>query len=101
MIAKIVRSVLDLFDSLEDRVFGWLASNYEPENPEECQHEWFVVSTATEQGDLILECYKCMSRGTVEDPTESEWERAFDAPTKSYRWRENSRVNRAGSIQLE
>jgi|GEM_PF-2903241 len=98
MIARLVRSVLDLFESLEDRVLGWLASNHEPESAEECEHEWFVVSTATQQVDLILECYKCMSCGVVEDPTKTEWERAFDAPTKSYRWHNASRVKYVGAL---
>lgn len=100
MIAKTVRSVLDLFDSLEDRVLGWFTSSYEPENPAECQHEWFVVSTATQQVDLILECYKCMSYGVVEDPSEQEWSEAFSAPEKSYRWYENSRVRLGKKIEF-
>lgn len=96
MIAKALRSVLELFDRLEEKLLGWLTSNYQPEEPEECAHRWFVVSTATQEVDLILECHKCMSRGVVEDPTEAEWERAFDAPTRSYRWYENSRVKYVG-----
>ena len=98
MIAKIMRSVSDIVDTLVDKVLRWLVSKYEPENPKECEHEWFVVSTATHQVDLILECYKCMSSGVVEAPTEHEWETAFDSPTKSYRWHENSRVKYVGLI---
>ena len=99
MIAKIVRLVADLFASLEEKVLNWVASYHEPENPEECEHEWFVVSTATHKVDLILECYKCMSYGVVEDPSENEWETAFDAPSKSYRWHENLRVKYVGTFR--
>ena len=99
MIAKTVRLVTDLFARLEEKVLKWVASNHVPENPEECEHEWFVVSTATHQVDLMLECHKCMSYGVVEDPSKNEWETAFDASSKSYRWRENSRVKYVGTFR--
>ncbi|WP_437191380.1 hypothetical protein [Planctomicrobium sp. SH527] len=58
-----------------------------------CQHDWMVFSTAIEDVCLLLECTKCRSMGTVDDPTEREWGDAFYAPSHPYKWKDNSRVN--------
>jgi len=34
-----------------------------------------------------------MSVGSVDDPSEAEWSRAYSAPSKSYRWKEPERVS--------
>lgn len=58
-----------------------------------CEHEWIVFSTAVVDGCLMLECRKCGAYGTVDNPTNTEWEAGFYAPNEHYRWYENNRVN--------
>ena len=62
------------------------------DDPDKCEHEWTVYSTAYAEVCLLVECYKCMSYGTVNDPTEEEWENAFGAMSNPYPWKDNSRV---------
>jgi hypothetical protein len=58
-----------------------------------CQdHEWVVFSTATEEGWLMLQCVRCGGHGTVNDPSPKEWSEAFAAPSKPYRWHDETRV---------
>ncbi len=57
-----------------------------------CCHEWAVFSTALQQGWLMLQCTICGSHGAVEDPSETEWAKAFYAPTHPYVWEDGSRV---------
>jgi hypothetical protein len=56
------------------------------------QHEWVVFSTALADGWLMLQCIECGKHGTVEDPTKEEWSDAFSAPSRPYRWRDDTRV---------
>ncbi|UTW55056.1 hypothetical protein [Kordiimonas sp. SCSIO 12610] len=70
------------------------------EDPNACDHEWEVYSTALNQGWLELTCHKCMSNGAVEDPTKEEWEKAFDASSSPYRWYENERVTLGQRIKI-
>jgi hypothetical protein len=58
-----------------------------------CQtHEWVVYSTALNQGWLLLQCVECGLHGTIENPSKEEWEKAFFAPSKPYRWHDETRV---------
>jgi hypothetical protein len=56
------------------------------------EHEWVVFSTAIEDACLMLQCVECRLMGTVDDPTEEEWEDAFHAPSMPYRWSDEARV---------
>lgn len=57
-----------------------------------CQHDWFVHSTAFTTGTLMLSCRHCGIHGVVNDPSQTEWNRAFYSPSKPYRWDDKSRV---------
>ena len=48
---------------------------------------WLVFSTALNDGVLMLICENTGSFGIVRNPTRREWEDAFDAPSKPYRWK--------------
>lgn len=56
------------------------------------KHDWWVYSTAIAQGWLMVECRITGKKGTVRDPSKKEWTDAFTAPSKPYRWTDNSRV---------
>lgn len=62
-------------------------------------HHWVVFSTAIREGALMLECVVCGSFGTVDDPSKQEWSKAFDAPSKPYRWHDGDRVTVRGGPQ--
>ena len=55
-------------------------------------HEWVLFSTALAEGWLMVQCVQCGLHGTVNDPTKEEWSAAFYAPSKPYRWKDDSRV---------
>jgi hypothetical protein len=57
-----------------------------------CQHEWFVFSTAIEDGVLMVECAHCHRAGIVEEPSREEWAAAYTAPSHPYRWEQGERV---------
>jgi hypothetical protein len=56
------------------------------------QHEWWVFSTALKEVWLMLYCNKTGTTGSVRDPSKEEWAKAYDAPSKPYRWHDESRV---------
>lgn len=55
-------------------------------------HEWVVFSTNVSFGCMMLQCVRCGSHGTVDDPTEEEWSEAYYAPARPYLWGEDARV---------
>lgn len=57
-----------------------------------CKHDWVVFSTALAEGWLMLQCVSCGMHGTVDDPSKKEWSDAYHAPSKPYRWKDESRV---------
>ena len=58
-----------------------------------CQnHEWVVFSTVFEEGWLMLQCVNCGLHATVNDPSKKEWSKAYHAPSKPYRWHDETRV---------
>jgi len=63
-----------------------------------CEHEWWVFSTAIADVCLMLYCSKCNAYGTVDDPTKAEWAAGFYAPSDNYRWCENDRVHIRGEM---
>lgn len=56
------------------------------------RREWWVISTCTGTGELMLECALTGSFGVVERPTSEEWAAAFSAPSNPYRWDNVERV---------
>src|SRR5262245_31068571 len=80
------RSILQSFRA----VLG-LPSQRTP-SPMDCHHEWVVYATARAPPCLELECSRCGVLGNVFDPSSEEWNRAFHAPSKPYKWREPGRV---------
>ena len=57
------------------------------------EHEWVVYSTNMTERWLMLQCVECGTMATVDDPTKEEWNRAFHAPSRPYRWTEDARVH--------
>jgi hypothetical protein len=55
-------------------------------------YDWWVFSTALSDGWLMLYCQNTGKTGTVCDPSEEEWAKAFHAPSQPYQWADNSRV---------
>jgi len=55
-------------------------------------HEWVVFSTALDEGCLMLQCVKCGLHATVNDRSKKEWSKAYHAPSKPYRWHDETRV---------
>ena len=56
------------------------------------RHEWVVFSTAVNKGWLMLQCVECGLHATVDDPSKEEWSKAYHAPSKPYRWQDETRV---------
>lgn len=57
-----------------------------------CDHSWEVVSTVLSEVALQTQCKRCGLYGSVPNPSEEEWERAFDSPSSPYDWSEPERV---------
>jgi hypothetical protein len=68
-------------------------------DPKKCAHEWVVYSRALNQNCLELHCSNCALVGTVDNPTDEEWSRAFGANSKPYSWPANERVS-VGTHQM-
>jgi hypothetical protein len=49
-------------------------------------HDWVVFSTALAELCLMVQCVNCGLHGTVDDPSQEEWDAAFHAPSAPYRW---------------
>jgi hypothetical protein len=54
--------------------------------------DWWVYSTASEDRSLLVEDRNSGDRGYVPDPTKTEWNAAFHAPSNPYPWHDTSRV---------
>ena len=59
-------------------------------------HEWVVYSTALREFWLMLQCVGCGAMGTIDDPSTEEWSGAFHAPSRPYRWNDDTRVTERG-----
>jgi len=55
------------------------------------KHSWTVYSTVLEGRAICLKCW-CGALGTVENPTNREWSKAFFAPSRPYTWKSAHRV---------
>jgi hypothetical protein len=62
-------------------------------------HHWVVFGRTLEEGWLMLQCTKCGLHGTVDDPTQEEWSRAFDAPPNPYPWADEARITRHPEVR--
>lgn len=67
------------------------------EHKTHCDHEWVVFSTALQKVCLMVVCVNCGVNGTVDDPSEDEWCRAFRASSRPYEWAANERVTVRGT----
>lgn len=63
-------------------------------------HEWVVFSTILADRALFVQCVGCGTSGTVDDPSKKEWKRAFRAPSRPYRWDDESRIRQRGVLPL-
>lgn len=59
-------------------------------------HEWVVYSTALTEGWPMLQCVECWAMGTIDTPSSEEWSAASCAPSRPYRWHEDTRVTLRG-----
>ena len=64
------------------------------------QHEWVVFSTALADCCLMVQCVDCCEMGTIDDPSEKEWSEAYYAPSRPYRWVDESRIRPLGVAPL-
>jgi hypothetical protein len=55
-------------------------------------HDWEVYSTALADACLLVHCKRCKRRGRVDDYTQAEWNAAFFAPSRPYKWEDASTV---------
>lgn len=66
---------------------------YEVVHPLDCKHDFWVYSTAVASpSSILVQCSKCKTLGHVSDYTREEWNDAFHAPAKSYRFGRQSKV---------
>lgn len=56
------------------------------------EREWVCFSTALAECWLMLECQATGAHGVVKDPDKGEWGWAFDCPSNTKPWTDNSRV---------
>jgi hypothetical protein len=56
------------------------------------EHRWVVFSTDLGRGILLCRCINCDALGSITEPSSKEWEKAFYARQKPYRWPHNERV---------
>ena len=61
-------------------------------------HHWVVFNRALE-GWLMLQCTQCGLHGTVDDPIQAEWSRAFSAPSNPYPWADEARITRHPEVR--
>jgi hypothetical protein len=59
-------------------------------------HEWVVFSTALQEGWLMVQCVRCQAHATIDKPSQEDWQAAFHAPSKPYRWSDESRLTIRG-----
>jgi hypothetical protein len=49
-------------------------------------HDWLVFTTYLKPVSIGVFCRRCGCDGMVQKPTRRDWERAYDAPARPYRW---------------
>jgi hypothetical protein len=80
-----------LFGPLRRKYYQWLLKHLP--DPSKCEHQWKVYSTAQFPTlCLQLQCEKCGALGSILDPSEAEWARAFNALSQNYAWPDAKRV---------
>lgn len=96
---KLRYKLIDVFYGLwleVERGFLWLVlrilPKVEPEDPELCDHNWFVDEVDYQSVSLLLKCWECCSDGAVRDPSKEEWDRAYGVGLNNYEWHDNQRV---------
>ncbi|MEM0907841.1 MAG: hypothetical protein AAGJ94_10790 [Pseudomonadota bacterium] len=78
---------------------GWLPREYMSrqldnlfDDPEDCEHDWYVVASILSTVELQVQCGRCGIYSEVPDPTKDEWSKAYGAGTKPYAWKDKSRM---------
>jgi len=56
------------------------------------KHDWWVYSTVLDGRAILVECRNTGQRGSIIDPTNEEWKKAFHAPSNPYPWPDATRV---------
>ena len=74
-------------------LLGKSQETFDPYAP--CDHHWEVVGTVLSEVSLQTHCKRCALYGSVPNPSEEEWDRAFHAPDNPYDWDEPERVQSA------
>ena len=62
------------------------------------ERDWWVYSTVLYGRAILVECRKTKARGSIIDPTDEEWKRAFHAPSQPYPWPDSSRVHEDAEV---
>jgi hypothetical protein len=57
------------------------------------EQDWWVYSTVTEGRAILVKNRKTGERGSIDDPTDAEWAKAFRAPSRNYPWDDPARIN--------
>jgi hypothetical protein len=57
-----------------------------------CDHEWVVFTTITDDEMIMVQCINCLTIGSVHSPSPDEFNEAFGAPSRPYRWEDETRV---------
>ncbi|MCG3147940.1 MAG: hypothetical protein PCFJNLEI_01381 [Verrucomicrobiae bacterium] len=60
-------------------------------NDNAASHEWWVFSTCLDTAELMLICTKTDAFAVVPQPTAAEWQQAYWAPKRPYRWPDSKR----------
>lgn len=80
-----MRLILDWFEDCVE----WLFERFLKEEPETCDHNWYVYTTITSEVAIQVQCPLCRSWGKIIDPTEEEWSRAYD---EVWKWKQTERI---------
>ena len=56
------------------------------------ERDWWVYSTVIDGRAILVQDRSSGTRGSINDPTDEEWGRAFHAPSKPYPWNDPARI---------
>lgn len=59
----------------------------EPTAEATCEHDWWCYSTAVaDPPKILVQCSKCRVLGSTQHFIQTEWNRAWSAPSQPFRW---------------
>lgn len=90
-----VLAILSLFipQDFLSRRFIQRRTEYFLKSPTDCDHEWWVVASIANTGELQVQCFKCGHYSEASDPTDEEWNASYGAMENPYIWEALDRVN--------